>query len=395
MNLQQNLSARRTDIIVFTILGLFPLIGMGVDLIAPSLPKIAHALHASNNFSKNLITIFLFGIIVGNFSIGVLSDSFGRRGILLTALSVFVMVSLLPTVDPRPLTLAISRFFQGVALAFYLALARAVLSDILSHERMMKVVPLTATMWGIGPIIGPYIGGYLQFYFSWQACFYFYASYAFLGLLIFFLVLPETHILRLPLNIKQLANNYKEIFSHHAFLGMIAIMGLSYSLLIVFNSFGPFFIQNTLGFSSLAFGKIALICGVVFLCGTLLSKYLLKIYEPKDLIKKSLFPGLLLALGTVAATYFFGNNIVTILISTFTVFFLSGLLYPAAMAAAMLLFRHLAASAGATMSLVNISITCTSSLIISFFSAASAMPLVCAYVILLTFSLVIYKLALK
>lgn len=72
-----------------------------------------------------------------------------------------------------------------------------------------------------------------------------------------------------------------------------------------------------------------------------------------------------------------------------------GILYPAAMAGAMVLFRHLAGSAGATMSLINISITCISSLVISFFNTSSAMPLLFTFVILLCLNLIIYKCVLK
>lgn len=385
-----SISPKKINIIIFTLLGLFSLLGMGVDLIAPSLPKIALSLKASDSFSKNLITIFLFGMITGNLSIGVLSDSLGRRLLLLSALSIFVGVSLMPAVFPSIETLMLSRFLQGFTLAFIATLARAIFSDLLPPSRMMTVIPLTATMWGIGPIIGPFIGGYLQYYFNWQACFYFYAGFAFIGLSLLSATLPETHFKLQPLNPKQLIKNYSEILSNNNFIGLIILMGLNYSLLIVFNNFGPFFIQNHLGLSSIVFGKIALACGVIFLLGTLLCKKLLKNYSPKLLIKIFLPLGFLLAMIALVAAYFDNENLTTILILTYSVFFICGVLYPASMAAAMLLFRHLAASAAAMMSLVNITITCTSSLLMSFFDASSAMPLIYAYVILLLLAVITY-----
>lgn len=132
---QENISKPKLTVIIFTILGLFPLIGMGVDLIAPSLPMIANNLNASDHFSKNLITIFLLGIIIGNFTIGLTSDSFGRRRFLLGALIVFILASLLPTFVPEQSMLMISRFLQGASLAFYLTLSRAILSDSLTYVR--------------------------------------------------------------------------------------------------------------------------------------------------------------------------------------------------------------------------------------------------------------------
>ena len=48
----QVFSESRIKFILIAILGLYPLVGMGIDLITPSLPAISHDLHTSNNFSK-------------------------------------------------------------------------------------------------------------------------------------------------------------------------------------------------------------------------------------------------------------------------------------------------------------------------------------------------------
>ena len=140
----------------------------------------------------------------------------------------------------------------------------------------MGAAILLSTMWGIGPIIGPIIGGYLQFYFNWQACFYFFAFMGFIGLLIMIFIIPETHFQRQALQLQQLKNNFSTIITHRIFLGTVMLMGVTYSLLIVFNTLGPFLIQTSLGYSSIFFGQVAFGMGLSFLLGTFLCKQLSK-----------------------------------------------------------------------------------------------------------------------
>jgi len=58
------LGPTRINLIVLTILGLSPLVGMGIDLITPSLPAISQDLAVSNTVTKNLIAIYLLGYAV-------------------------------------------------------------------------------------------------------------------------------------------------------------------------------------------------------------------------------------------------------------------------------------------------------------------------------------------
>ena len=88
--------------------------------------------------------------------------------------------------------------------------ARAIYSDILPAEKLIRLGPLLGTMWGLGPVIGPVIGGYLQFYFGWQAGFFFFGLISLAMLIAIFIVIPETHFNRHPLHIKTMRKNLVE-----------------------------------------------------------------------------------------------------------------------------------------------------------------------------------------
>jgi len=386
----QSFSEGHINLILIAILALYPLVGMGIDLIAPSLPAISHDLNTSNNFSKNLITFYLLGYMLGNFFIGFLSDAIGRRKPMLLGFIVFTIVSVLPALFNKPFLLLIARFLQGFTIAAFAVSSRAILSDILPKEKLLRTTTLIATMWGIGPIIGPMIGGYLQFYFNWQMCFYFFAFMGFIGLLAMIFIIPETHFHRHPLQYKQLKNNFVSITTHRIFLGTIMLMGITYSLLIVFNTLGPFLIQTSLGYSSVYFGKVALLMGVTFLAGTFLCRRLLKQLYPEDIFFYVIFIFTIIAAIGVLLALFYGNMIWIVIIPSLFMFLGCGIIYPTAMGKGISLFRHLAGSASATMNLISISITSMTAFIMSFIHANSMLIIAYIYLGLMTLASMVY-----
>ena len=257
----QTYSEKTILLIIIAIASFFPLVGMGVDLIAPSLPAISTGLHVSHTVAKNLISLYLLGYAVGCFLFGAIADGFGRKKILTSGLLAFSAASLLPVFFPHPFILLLTRFLQGVLIGSFAIVARTVLADILLPERLVRTAIILGTMWGIGPIIGPLIGGYLQFYYGWQACFIFFAALGFLALITIVCVIPETLPEVKPLNLQVMKNNFLTIFRHRMFMGIILLMGCAYSLLIVFNTLGPFLIQASLGYSPIYFGHVALWMG--------------------------------------------------------------------------------------------------------------------------------------
>src|SRR3990167_6442270 len=96
-----NLSEKQTQHIVWTLLSIFPIIGMTVDLVAPSLPAIASSLTISATLAKNVITFYLLGYAFGNFFIGFLTDAWGRQKLIRISVLGFSLVSLLPIISHR------------------------------------------------------------------------------------------------------------------------------------------------------------------------------------------------------------------------------------------------------------------------------------------------------
>ncbi len=373
------LSPRHIRILLALILGLFPLVGMTVDLIAPSLPAISSGLQMTKPMTKNMISLYLYGYGMGSFIFGFLSDAWGRRKILLGGLGAFIVISLLPVCFAYPSVMLSTRFLQGFSLACFSVNARPIASDILPPKQARSFFVFVATMWGIGPIIGPWIGGYLQVYFGWKAGFVFFASYAAISLTLLLIFLPETHLHRHPFRLQKISQDFRMMIQHKKFIGAILAMSFSYSLLIVFNIMGPFLFQIGFGYSPIAFGHVALWMGISFLLGTFLCRALIQ-YEQEKLIYHLGLPlSLGLALLGIILAYVIDGSAHIALIISLSLFLCCGFFNPAITGLGMTLFPQQVGSSSAIMYFINLMITSTVAWSVSFISSTQVLYLMYVY----------------
>ena len=302
----------------------------------------------------------------------------------------FTVVSVLPLFFPNATLILIVRFLQGLGLSIISVLGRAILSDLLPAERLVRVMALVATAWGIGPVIGPLIGGYLQYYFDWQACFYFFSIFGLVGFLLLLFVLPETHLNRHPFSWSMIMRDISEVIHHGGFIGCIIMMGLLYSTLVIFNILGPFVVQNQFHHTSIYFGHVALLLGFAFLCGTLCCRWWLKTHPPEHVLKWSLLLGVLISMVMVFWGWFAPTLLLAFLGLALGIFFVCGLSYPAAMGKGASLFRHIAGSASSVMTLVSLVITCMVSFAAGFLGGSHTLDIALYDIILLALSSVVW-----
>lgn len=390
MNNQLNLSTKQINVMIWVLLSFMPLLGMIVDLIAPSLPAMAQDLHVPDSMVKNTISTFLLGYAVGNFFTGFLTDAYGRQKLLRGSLLGFTLVSIIPILIPHIHALLIARFLQGIMMGGAAILVRSILSDILPKERLVHMGAIIGIVWGFGPIVGPIIGGYLQHYFGWQACFYFFTLSSIINLVAVFIVIPETHFNRQPLRIKVIKKNILEVVANPVFVGLPILMGISYGLIIAFHTSAPFLVQNVLHHTPIFFGNLALILGVAYLIATFAAKALLHKHSVEQIFKVSLIVFMVLIIIALIASYFINNSII-ILVAISTIMFMStGVLFPLSMGKGLSMYSHIVGTATAIMYLINGAITSSSSFVISLFMIRNVTSIIWIYFALMATALIVF-----
>ncbi|MEO9296590.1 TCR/Tet family MFS transporter [Devosia alba] len=139
---------------------------VGIGLIFPILPALLRDVgHISEVATLLGIMLALYSACQFLFSpiLGVLSDRFGRRPVLLISLAGAAIDYLVMALAPELWMLVLGRAVSGVTSA-NMAVATAYITDISSEGERAKRFGLFHAMFGIGFIIGPVLGGLLGDY---------------------------------------------------------------------------------------------------------------------------------------------------------------------------------------------------------------------------------------
>lgn len=136
---------------------------IGIGLIFPILPSLLRDVGHTDDISILLgVMLALYSACQFLFSpvLGVLSDRFGRRPVLLVSLAGAAIDYVIMAIAPHLWLLVLGRAIAGVTSA-NMAVATAYITDISSEEERAQRFGLFHAMFGVGFIIGPVLGGIL------------------------------------------------------------------------------------------------------------------------------------------------------------------------------------------------------------------------------------------
>jgi multidrug resistance protein len=257
-------------------LALLPLSGFATDIYVPSLPAMAADLHISSLQIQFTITLFLVSYGISQLFIGSILDSFGRYRIGIAALLIFALASLAIATTHSITVMYLMRVIQGITVGAVMAGKRVYFVDVFSGDKLKHYLSLFSIIWSTGPIVAPFVGGWLQTLFGWQASFYALAVVALVFALLEIIFNEETLRQRASFQLKHVVSVYGNMLSTRSFVLGISLLGLAYSMVMVYNMTGAFIVEHHLGFSVVTAGYCALILGFAWMVGGFISKAMIK-----------------------------------------------------------------------------------------------------------------------
>jgi len=145
------------------ILGAVTLDAIGIGLIFPILPRLLETVTHADNVAPYVGVIYaLYAAIQFVFApvLGVMSDRFGRRPVLLLSLAGAAIDYLFMAFAPELWMLVVGRAIAGLTSA-NMVIATAYITDITPEAQRAQRFGLFHAMFGIGFIVGPVLGGLL------------------------------------------------------------------------------------------------------------------------------------------------------------------------------------------------------------------------------------------
>lgn len=145
---------------------------LDTSVVNVSLPYIAGGLSATINEATWVLTSYLVANAIVLPITGWLANQFGRKRLLIAAVTGFTGASLLCGIAPSLPLLVIFRCLQGAFGGALQPISQAVLLETFPPQDRGKAM----AFWGLGivvaPILGPALGGYLTDTYSWRWVFY-------------------------------------------------------------------------------------------------------------------------------------------------------------------------------------------------------------------------------
>ncbi len=247
-----------------------------IDTYLPAFSGMATSIGATPVEMQQTLSAYLFGFAVMNLFHGALSDSLGRRPVVLWGVAVFTLASVGCALSSHIGPLVFFRALQGMAAGAGIVVSRAVIRDMFPPADAQRVMSQVTIYFGIAPAIAPLVGGVLFVHMGWQAIFWFLSA---LGAALWIAnhrLLPESlhpsH--RQPLNLRHLFRGYAELGSSGRFLALSLAAGVPFNGMFLYVLSAPVFLGEHLGlppqhFFVLFLITIAGIMGGAFLSGRL------------------------------------------------------------------------------------------------------------------------------
>ena len=140
-------------------------------IVATALPTIGRRFGNLDDLSW-VVTAYLLTGTASTPLYGKLSDIYGRRPVMLTAICIFVAGSVACALAPSMVALVFGRALQGLGGGGLMALAQTIIADIVSPRERGRYQGYIGAVFAASSVGGPVLGGFLTEHLDWSLIFW-------------------------------------------------------------------------------------------------------------------------------------------------------------------------------------------------------------------------------
>jgi EmrB/QacA subfamily drug resistance transporter len=178
----------KLEILGAILLALF-LFALDQTVVGTALPVIVTDL-SGNELYTWVVTIYLLTATISGPIYGRLSDLFGRRPIIIFAVSLFLVGSVLCGLSQEMWQLILFRGLQGLGGGAIFPVSLAVVADLYTPAERGKYLGLFGAVFGLSSLLGPAIGGIITDTVGWHWVFFVNVPIGLISLAIIWRLLP-------------------------------------------------------------------------------------------------------------------------------------------------------------------------------------------------------------
>ncbi len=282
-----------------------------IDTYIPAFSGIATSLGATPVEMQQTLSAYLFGFAFMSLFHGALSDSLGRRPVVLWGLAAFTVASIGCALSQTIGQLVFFRAMQGLSTGAGIVVARAVVRDMFDPTQAQKVMSQITIYFGVAPAIAPLVGGWLFVSFNWHSVFWFLTAVGIILWTVNYKFLPETLPVtqRQSLKVSNLMQGYLQLGRDPRFLLLALASGLPFNGMFLYILSAPAFLGEHLGLAPTQFFWFFILTISGIMSGAWASGRMAGKLAPKQQIKYGFLIMLLIALLNLAANALFKADV--------------------------------------------------------------------------------------
>lgn len=307
----------------------------GMAIVIPTLAELGRVFDADLAAVQFVVSAYALGLALAQPVLGILSDRFGRRPIMLWGLGVFVVASWLCSFTTSLEGLVLGRFFQALGISVGTVTSRALVRDVCNTQQTARAMTVISASLGIAPVIAPMVGGYLSAGFGWEMNFILTAATGVVTLVWVYLRLPETRVSQPgPTTDGNTRQKIATLLGAASFLGYTLSYGFMSSAFFVFLVVGASVFEQYLNIDQETFGLIWGPLALTYVAGAMLANPLTARFGFRGTIRIGIAGLALIAALLPLTLMVFGVTVASLLVPLAGLMTLSGMISPLTLAGA-------------------------------------------------------------
>lgn len=360
------------------ILGLLSAIGpFSIDMYLPGFPSIAADLGTTVARVTLSLSSFFIGISAGQFIYGPLLDRYGRKKPLYAGLSLYVVASGCCILARSVEMLILLRLFQAIGACAGLVASRAMVRDLFEVKDNARIFSLLMLVIGVSPIIAPTLGGFLSASLGWRYIFVVLTGIAAFILLAVHFVLPESRKPDKQISLKPgpIVAGFIRVmrdpqFYTYACTGAIAAAGL-----YAYIAGSPYVFMELFKVTERQYGWIFAVIALGLIGSSQVNSLLLRTYKSEQIIPVALLCQSATAILLFAGSWWGMLGLYGTIFLNFLFLCCQGCVFPNSSALSLAPFSRNAGTASALMGGIQMSIGALATVMVSFLSNHTALPM--------------------
>lgn len=292
-----------TLLLIFVLGAISALTPLAIDMYLPAMPEIAKDLGAFPGAVQQTLVAYTAGFAIGQMVHGPISDSYGRRPVLIVGIALFLVGAIACALAVDIETLTYVRAAQGFFGAAAAVIIQALVRDMFDRDDFARTMSFITLVMTIAPLAAPMLGGYLAVWWGWRSIFWLLAAMAAVVIVLVLTLLPETLAKenRPPLRINATLRNFGKILRCKKSLGYIFASGFSFAGMFSFLTAGSFVYIDYYGVSTENFGYLFGLNVICLIVMTFLNGKFVRKMGSENMLRIGLLIQLIAGLSMIAA----------------------------------------------------------------------------------------------